>query len=146
MKTTILTVFALTCCASAGAVDIELAAEQMDAVTAGSASATATANAVGSEAATTSTFTNTSTGAYPSSPSSPTGGSAAARALAKILYGTTPNVGGTPPGGSDDDGPQFASSQSSSSVNTNGAPAQTIPAGTNLTPSQAALQNSLGLR
>lgn len=141
MRTTILTVFALTCCASAGAVDIELAAEQMDAVTAGSASATATASAVGLEGATTSTFTNTSTGSNPSSPSSPTGGNAAARALAKILHGTTPNVGGTPPGGSDNDVPQFASSQSSSSVNTNGGPAQTLPAGSKLSPSQQALQS-----
>ena len=56
MKTTILTVFALTCFASAGAAEIELAVEQMDGVTAGAASATAVADAIGAETATTSTF------------------------------------------------------------------------------------------
>lgn len=146
MKTTILTLFALTCCASAGAVEIELAAEHMDGVTAGAASATAVADAIGDDTATTSTFTSTSTSAAnPSLPSSPKAGNAAAAALAKALGKPAPVVDETPPGGADDVVPQFSTSQSSSSVNTNGSPATSLPPVDNLTPSKAALQRALGL-
>jgi len=141
MKTTILTLFALTCCASAGAAEIKLAAEHMDGVTAGAASATAVADAIGDDTATISTFTSTSSGAIPSSPSSPAAGNAAAAALAKVLGRPAPVDGGTPSGGANDDAPQFASSRSSSSVNTNGSLATPLPEVGNLTASQRALQN-----
>lgn len=131
MKNNILLTCALAYCASAGAADIELTAAQMDEVAAGSASASAIANALGFESATTSTLTDTFIGSNSSSAGAPSGaGGSAAAALAKILGLTAPSGGGAAPNGSDDSGPQIARSQSSSSVNTNGAPA--TPATTSL--------------
>ena len=135
MKTNILTVVALTCCASVGAADIELAAEQMDAVTAGSASASAAADATGSLLGTTTTFTHTFTGAPDLS---------AATALALILQQVAPNIGGSTPIGPDADGPQVSMSQSSSSANGSGTPGPAVPPPSNLTRSELALQR-LGL-
>ena len=137
MKKLLITGFVVAYAACAVSANDQLTDGQLDAVTAGGASASATADALGIIAATTTfTFAETRANSSPILVSGPARNQASA--LLSGNYSPAPS-GGTSGGGTG----EVSTSQSSSSVNTNVAPTTPIAPASNLTAAQRVL---LGVR